>query len=378
MKIGLVIKDFAAAQGGGERYTVTLVRELVSLGHQVTVFARNFEDGAKSQVEFVPVLSKRSDISKSYSFALRAEKEILKRRSLLDIVYGLTQSFGCDALRLGGGLSVFWEKLKYKNAPWKKYISITRLLNRHLEKRMFHGRTLKMIAVNSTMVKKQLTEHYVIGEECIRLIRNGVDPAFFSVQAVGESAEEETEKIRKFAGDALTLLFAANNYERKGLFDLLRFMALNKDKDFRLIVAGRGDTEKVKKLCGECGIAEKVFLYGFCSDMRKLLYVADAFVLPTYYDPFSNACMEAACFGLPVITTRLNGFSELIQEGKNGFIMDEPEDYSSLDKAVSSLKKRKNCGEVFLSCREAMLPYTPRKNAEETLLMLRDIPKGLQ
>jgi UDP-glucose:(heptosyl)LPS alpha-1,3-glucosyltransferase len=377
MKIGLVIKDFAASQGGGERYTVTLARELVSLGHQVTVFARSFEDAEKNGAHWVPVRSKRTDISRSYSFAVRAEKELVQKRSSLDVVYGLTQSFGCDALRLGGGLSVFWEKLKYKDAPWKKYISITHLLNGHLERRMLRGRTLKMIAVNSMLVKKQLKEHYGIGEERIRLIRNGVDPSFFSVQAVGKAAGDETEKIRKFAGDSLALLFAANNYERKGLFELLRFMALNKDMDFRLLVAGRGDTEKVNKLCRECGIADKVLLYGFCSDMRKLFYAADAFVLPTYYDPFSNACMEAACFGLPVITTRLNGFSELIQEGKNGFVMDEPEDHGSLKKAVSSLKKRKSCGEVFLSCREAVLPYTPRKNAEETLLMFRDISKGL-
>ena len=48
-------------------------------------------------------------------------------------------------------------------------------------------------------------------------------------------------------------------------------------------------------------------------DLALLYAAADIFILPTLYDPFSNASLEALAAGLPVITTRGNGFSEVIE-----------------------------------------------------------------
>jgi UDP-glucose:(heptosyl)LPS alpha-1,3-glucosyltransferase len=53
-----------------------------------------------------------------------------------------------------------------------------------------------------------------------------------------------------------------------------------------------------------------------------LYAAADIFILPTIYDPFSNACLEALACGLPVITTRSNGFSEIIENGVHGSIVE--------------------------------------------------------
>src|SRR5256885_5550154 len=47
---------------------------------------------------------------------------------------------------------------------------------------------------------------------------------------------------------------------------------------------------------------------GVVRDMPALYGSADVFLLPTVYDPFSNACLEALAAGLPVITTKANGF----------------------------------------------------------------------
>ena len=54
--------------------------------------------------------------------------------------------------------------------------------------------------------------------------------------------------------------------------------------------------------------------------MEKFYAAADLFVLPTIYDPFSNACLEAMASGLPVITTLNNGAAEIIEEGIDGFV----------------------------------------------------------
>jgi len=47
-------------------------------------------------------------------------------------------------------------------------------------------------------------------------------------------------------------------------------------------------------------------------------------VLPTLYDPFPNAALEALACGLPVITTSACGVAELLEHGRNGYVCQDP------------------------------------------------------
>jgi UDP-glucose:(heptosyl)LPS alpha-1,3-glucosyltransferase len=68
--------------------------------------------------------------------------------------------------------------------------------------------------------------------------------------------------------------------------------------------------------------------------MASLYRAADIFLLPTIYDPFSNACLEALAAGLPIITTKGNGFSEIIEPGRHGSVVDDPRDVGALSDAL--------------------------------------------
>jgi UDP-glucose:(heptosyl)LPS alpha-1,3-glucosyltransferase len=82
------------------------------------------------------------------------------------------------------------------------------------------------------------------------------------------------------------------------------------------------------------GLEGRVTFLGGMQDVADLYAAADVFVLPTLYDPFSNACLEAMAAGLPVITSRANGASELIEEGVEGFVLDDPTDAGAIAKAI--------------------------------------------
>ncbi len=58
------------------------------------------------------------------------------------------------------------------------------------------------------------------------------------------------------------------------------------------------------------------------AEVRPYYQAADVMVLPSFFDPFSNACLEALACGCPVITTEGNGIAEIIRHGKTGFVMD--------------------------------------------------------
>ena len=97
----------------------------------------------------------------------------------------------------------------------------------------------------------------------------------------------------------------------------------------RLVIAGGKKPEPFVRLSEKLGIARVVSFSG-AVDPIPLYAAADVFVHPTWYDPCSLVTLEASASGLPVITTRCNGASELMTEGEEGFLLDDPGDDATL------------------------------------------------
>ena len=106
------------------------------------------------------------------------------------------------------------------------------------------------------------------------------------------------------------------------------------------------------------------------ADELFLLLGADAFVFPTVYEPFSNACLEAMAAGLPVVTTAVNGASEVLRHGVSGFVVDDPLDDAGIAERMErllSVDTRRRMGE---EARRAASALTPERNTAETLSVL--------
>ncbi len=135
-------------------------------------------------------------------------------------------------------------------------------------------------------------------------------------------------KMREALGlksEDIAVLFAGSGWERKGLRYAIHALE-ESGKDMRLLVAGRGDQRKFK--------SARVQFLGVVEDMAALYGAVDIFLLPTIYDPFSNACLEALAAGLPVITTRANGFFEIIETGLHGTVIDDPQNMGAISEAL--------------------------------------------
>ena len=124
----------------------------------------------------------------------------------------------------------------------------------------------------------------------------------------------------------IALLFAGSGWDRKGLKYAIQAVGRISNPNVRLLVAGTGK----KRASG----SKKVRFLGPVTDMQSLFLAADTFVLPTVYDPFSNACLEALSYGLPVITTATNGFAEIIVSGVHGEVIERADDVAALHLAI--------------------------------------------
>ncbi len=121
------------------------------------------------------------------------------------------------------------------------------------------------------------------------------------------------------------ILCVGSLIERKGVDLLLR--ALSKTEcEFSLYLAGEGEEKcYLKELAKELHISEKVFFLGQLSreELLKHYEDSDLFVLPTREDCFALVILEAICSNLPIVCSKYaDGAYDLIEEGKNGFIID--------------------------------------------------------
>jgi UDP-glucose:(heptosyl)LPS alpha-1,3-glucosyltransferase len=135
--------------------------------------------------------------------------------------------------------------------------------------------------------------------------------------------------------EATVALFAGLNYRLKGLEPLLHAVKLLRTQaPFCLMVAGSPRSEGYQRMARRLGIADKVRFVGYCAEMRSCYFAADFFVHPTFYDPCSHVVLEAMMCGLPVITTRYNGASELMHPPQEGQVLADPHDHARLARAL--------------------------------------------
>jgi UDP-glucose:(heptosyl)LPS alpha-1,3-glucosyltransferase len=107
----------------------------------------------------------------------------------------------------------------------------------------------------------------------------------------------------------------------------------------------------------ELGIAGRVRFAGHAKDPEAYYAAADVFVLPTFFDPFANATLEAMASGLPVITSRSNGASEILTPGADGLVVDDLREAAGLARAIGDLTDPTRREAMGRAARETALRY---------------------
>jgi L-malate glycosyltransferase len=93
-----------------------------------------------------------------------------------------------------------------------------------------------------------------------------------------------------------------------------------------LILVGPGnERQHLEELAGSLGIADRVQFTGGVADPADYLRAADVFVLPSVAEGMSNSLLEAMATALPCVASRIAGNTDLIDDGRNGLLVREPE-----------------------------------------------------
>lgn len=375
MKIAVIRKNYNP-YGGAERYLSRLTGQLAREGHEIHIFARRWETGSgengKVILHRVPTINAFSFLE-VLSFAFFASA--LVRRENFDVIHGFDRTLYQDVYRAGDGCHREWLIQRKKIEPWIKGLSHS-LNPMHrsilsLENRLFRSPHLKHIIAISHRGKEEIIRHYQVPASKIKVVYCGVDQTQFNP----ERSLKHRQKIRQ--GFALeerdrVLLFVGSGFERKGLKFIIASLPHLK-KSVKLLVVGKDRPAYYQEMARKLRVLDRVFFIGPRQDVENFYGAADIFTLPSIYEPFSNACVEALACGLPLVTTRITGASELILEEKNGLIIEDPR---NIQEMVGILQKAlliwEGVSDRHQICNASSLP-TLESNVREMIRIYEDI-----
>lgn len=349
-----IVTDFFVPhyQGGGERRYYELLKRLVKKGHKVDLVSMrlkdvpDFEDIDGIKVHHIgPVISepptrKTKDFLR---FVLAASAWLLKHE--YDIVEANPWISMIPVSLFGGRkgvrkLAVIHDISSGAKDQWLSSSRTAERIEKFLIRLPFHN----IICVSSG-VRQRLIEQYGIKPEKIKVIYNGVDVRLFDSVKVSEKEKEKD-----------TIVFIGRVIPHKHVDDLINAVKLlhDKQKDVRLKIIGTGqEVDNLVRLVGHLKLERQVRFFGAIdyNDLIRELKKSEVLVLPSTREGFGMVLVEAFACHVPCVAYYSDGVVDVIDDGKNGFLVKQRDVNQLAEKIGYLLKNKKKAAEFAINGR---------------------------
>lgn len=338
MKIACFIHD-CNREGGQERCAAELVDQL-SAAHEVHLFAATARGIAADRVAFHRIrVPKRPVILKNLLFF--AQASAVARRQRFDIVHSHGASMWGQHVTTAHFCEAAWltrrgEFAADSGGPARAaYQAINSRFSMLIENLIYRKRGTRAVIAVSKAMRADLVTHYGLEPTRIPVIYDGVDLEVFHP----DQRSRWRGRIRSRLGirEDVCLALFVGAYERKGLRYLLEALRVLGEAPLHLLVVGPSQGPSLPQAARRLGVDDRVTFLGREADVHRYFAAADLFVLPTLYEPFGMAVMEAMATGLPVVTSRSAGVAELITPLEDGVLLTDPRDPVEIANALGRL-----------------------------------------
>ncbi|RJQ14843.1 glycosyltransferase family 1 protein [Candidatus Parcubacteria bacterium] len=208
-----------------------------------------------------------------------------------------------------------------------------------------------IIIVNSQNNFDLAIDKKITNPDKLRLVRNGIDLKTF--QKILYERDEARNKLGLKTKGKTVIGTIANFYRNKGLDNLVNsaFYLLERNPALRenLLFVIIGDGPEKKLIEGKINVRDLNNLFelkGAIPNAASYLKAFDVFVLPSLKEGSPWTIIEAMAAKLPIIATAVGGIPEIIEDKKNGLLI-EPADNEALEQAMLSLLSDKNYRQVL-------------------------------
>jgi UDP-glucose:(heptosyl)LPS alpha-1,3-glucosyltransferase len=319
VEVTVVAHDIGSV-GGMERQLSELLLGLRALGHPVTVIARTCELPSEAGIVFHRVRAPGRPFVLAYPWFLLAGSLAVRRWRR-----GVVQATGAIVLNRVDVVAVHYCHQVGPVNPsrstrlFRGQVKAAGVLKRLGERLCFRSAHAAALVCVSDGVAEEVRTYFPDLATRVVTIYNGIDTDAFAPGARREQALELRASLQ-LGERQLVAAFVGSEWGRKGLAPAIE--ALASAPRWTLVVAGAGERARYQALAETLGVERRVRWLGVVADVAPVYQAADAFLLPSSYETFSLVTFEAAASGLPILAAPVNGVRELIEDGRNGFLID--------------------------------------------------------
>ncbi len=338
MRVGFFIALYHPAIGGAEAQAALQARKLSERGVSVEVVTSKLpgtalhEDIDGIQVRRIPYLSGSSWLPAKRIIRFAQVIRTSWRSNRYDVVHvhGASDYFSVAALLAARSTNARSVLKIACSGDWldvavlRRQLILGRLLLRAAR------RADRTIAINSDMTGALLD--YGFERDSIVEIPNGVE-------LPPQQTESEKHGLRtalRLPADLPIVVYSGSLTPRKNVEALVDAISIMKDRgtECHLLLVGDGGSRRdIERRVHEGGLGEAVTFTGFVRDVRSYLRAADIFALPSLAEGLSNSVLEAMSVGLPCVVTSVPGNTDLVDDGRTGYLV-PPRDQNSLASAL--------------------------------------------
>jgi glycosyltransferase involved in cell wall biosynthesis len=320
-ELGMKILYVTTISNTVNAFLIPHIKMLIDEGHQVDV-AFNIEQEVKPEIyemrcKIHQLPLQRSPLKKDNFRAYKMLKKIIISEGY-DIVHTHTPIASAIVRLVCRNLNnvrVFYTAHGFhffKGAPilnWLIYYPVEKWLARYTD---------TLITINKEDYERAKSKFKAKRVEYIPGV--GIDLKKFNTVEVDRDLKRSQLGLPK---EAFVVLSVGELNKNKNLEVIIRAIAKIDNPDIHYIVCGEGQLKGyLRDLSEDLGIINRVHLLGFRKDIAEICKVSDLFAFPSYREGLSVALMEAMANRLPVVCSNIRGNSDLIEDGKGGYLVE--------------------------------------------------------
>ncbi len=330
--VRIVFTLASLGSGGAERVVSLLANKMVEQDHQVEIICLKFNDVYYKLHSEVKVTLAMQQTKNRLTEVFWLRKYIKQEKP--DVVIAFTEGVYCFTIAalLGTKIPVIAsERLDPSAMTWKRNL-LKRLLLPYADWLVVQTKTIKDYFPKNIQKKTSIIFNPVKDEALASSIENG--------------------KLKMGNSERPRIISVARLYPQKNQEMMIRVFAKIAEKypDWKLVIYGEGPLrDSLQLTIDSLQLSERVLLPGRTEKVIDELRKSKIFCLSSDYEGMSNSMIEAICVGLPVVSTKVSGTDELIQDGVNGLLVDIGDEQGmtdALEKLIQDEELMKQMGEA--------------------------------
>ena len=335
-RIAVVIPKFGLV-GGAEGFAAELTERIAADPRfEVHVFANRWVDSSGRIVFHQVPIVRFPKFLTTPSFAWFAGREI-SAAGPFDLIHTHDRISRADVYTMHGIPHRWW----VREVRRKRMSLFDRALARVEDRLVSEGGCRRFLAV-SELTRKIFLGEYPIDPERVTVVHPGIDASPYA-KLDRERCRREIRGRFGIGPDEPLILFVSMNFAIKGLDHLLRGLGSlrtgSPEKRFRLLVIGRGDEKAYGRLARELGLGDAVVFAGAVAreKLPEFYLAGDLYAMLSRFDTFGMVVLEAMAAGLPVLISGSVGARDIVREGENGFVVENPEDADAVADRIRTM-----------------------------------------